>query len=223
MADYGFPFSFGAPQVQDPREQADLAQQWNAFLSDPRGRGALLSAGLTMMQPQGFGQSALGQIGQGIGVAGESVRTQEELDRKQQELERKQQEAESRAIAAESRAREAGSRTEAIGANLELKRADIERKKLLDERNYDIALQKGYRDYRMEVAKRAKMISDAALIGEKGPPPLPDLTEQQWLKANPALRPTNPDAYDRRLGATAPMGEDEGWTTLPNGVRIRER
>ena len=201
---FGLGFDFSQPSTQADPAQDDLAKQWTEFLSDPRGRGALLSAGLTMMQPQGFGQSTLGQIGQGIGSAGESVRTQEALDAKQQEAERKAQESESRARLAESRAGEAGTRSELAGQRIEATRQGQELKRLQDERNYDLGVLKQYQTYAREVGKRNDAERSRALLEGGVARQEPVLSQQQWMRTHPELRSAHPEAYDRRLQEHAP-------------------
>ena len=80
------PFSAqGGDPTQGLPQPQDLQQQWQSFLADPRGRGALLSAGLALLQPPSFGDTAASQIGRAVGAGGESVTTNEALDIKQQE------------------------------------------------------------------------------------------------------------------------------------------
>jgi hypothetical protein len=58
----------------------ELSQRWDQFLADPRGRGALASFGLSLLQPMGFGQSDLGHLGQAVSSAGDSARASEAQD-----------------------------------------------------------------------------------------------------------------------------------------------
>src|SRR5882672_10569734 len=130
MAGFFDPFTPG--QTADPMAGVDpgtydkIRSEWGAFMGDPHGRAALLSAGLSLMQPPSFGDTGAGQIGRAIGTAGESVTANEESDRKKRETDIRQQEADSKgdlrvaqAGAAEARAGTAEARAGAAGSRLE--------------------------------------------------------------------------------------------------------
>lgn len=96
-----------ADPAQVPNAGPGIMQEWGQALQDPNVRGALLSAGLQLMQPQPFGQTFAGGVGQAIGAAGESVTAREKMDLAQTESESRASERESRAGDRESRARTA--------------------------------------------------------------------------------------------------------------------
>lgn len=120
------PFTPGVDQAPnagvDPGTFDRIRNEWGAFLSDPQGRAALMSAGLALMQPPSFGDNATSQIGRAIGSAGQSAQLMEAQDLKRSEFESKdlmrdaQAEARLRtAGAAEQRAENAGVRAGAAG------------------------------------------------------------------------------------------------------------
>src|SRR5690348_3857613 len=90
-----------APSAPD---NSSIGQQWSYALNDPVVRTSLLQAGLMLMQPPGFGQTAAGHIGRAIGSAGEALDRQSEDARKQQETDTKSLLRESQASSAEVRA-----------------------------------------------------------------------------------------------------------------------
>lgn len=131
------PFSPGAiddpTAAVDPNSYSQIRQQWDSFLGQPGGRAALLSAGLALMQPQGFGDNPTAQIGRAIGAAGQSVGQVEGMDLKKAEQESKSELRSAQATAAEARADAAGARAGAAGSALEFRReklaSDTERAK----------------------------------------------------------------------------------------------
>lgn len=128
----------GTPVV-DPDTFGKIRSEWDAFIGDPRGRAALLSTGLAMMQPPSFGDTFTSQLGRALGAGGSSVRATEALDLKQQEADSKDESrqaqsearimnAETRATAAESRSSMAGARMENAGARLQIAQQQLELK-----------------------------------------------------------------------------------------------
>lgn len=80
---------------QEAPPASSAAQEWNDALNDPKVRSTLLSFGLQMMTPAGFGQSTMGQFAQGIGAAGEGLTRADEEDRKASEQARKERDTSS--------------------------------------------------------------------------------------------------------------------------------
>lgn len=108
----------------DPNAPPEVPNPWqsSAFLEDPRMRGALLQAGINLMQPPSFGDNAASLLGRAIGGGAESVSRKEAIDRAQQE-------AESKAALREAQATAAGSRSEASTARLGTAAQSLELKK----------------------------------------------------------------------------------------------
>jgi hypothetical protein len=67
---------FFSPRARND-EQPDPTAQFQGFLEDPRGRAALLQAGLSLMGGRSWGDTPTSQIGRAIGSAGEGIRAQE--------------------------------------------------------------------------------------------------------------------------------------------------
>lgn len=114
------------PQEEDygafsPPDQSGLADQWNGFLADPRGRAALASFGVQLMQPLSAGQSGVGHVGAALGQAGESVRGTEAADLKLSEAESKNELRGSQAATAEARANTAATRAAALNSETDSK------------------------------------------------------------------------------------------------------
>lgn len=81
----------GNTSQPDPQtDPTGAASEWSQALTDPKVRSSLLSFGLQLMQPPGFGQTGLGQIAQGIGAAGQTLDAQDVEDRADRELARKE-------------------------------------------------------------------------------------------------------------------------------------
>lgn len=77
-------------QETDP---ATASNQWDSWLQRPGNRTALLQMGVNLMQPQGFGQTTAGAIGQAIGAGGEAVGRSEDIDLKSQLADAKMRQA----------------------------------------------------------------------------------------------------------------------------------
>lgn len=95
MPDYDDTDPFLEPATK-PQSGPGLMTEWNDALNDPTVRASLLSAGLALMQPPGFGQTGAGQLAQVVGAAGETVGQREKMDEASRGLDIKQQEADSR-------------------------------------------------------------------------------------------------------------------------------
>lgn len=80
-----------------PGGMGGLADQWRGFMQDPANRAFMLSAGLSMMQPRGSGQTTIGHMAQSFGAGAEAARNVQAGEEGRQERESVQ------------RAREAGS------------------------------------------------------------------------------------------------------------------
>lgn len=182
-----------------------LRDQWTTFMEQPGGRAALLSAGLSLMQPPSFGDTPTSQIGRALGVAGETVGHQEAMNLKQREADIKQQDASSKELlrssqadAATSRADTAAARLGTQASNLQLQQERLaagERQKTLQQR---IKLSADYGRYRGAIEAR-NLAKDKAYENNR-------LT-------NPQLQPPqhetimSPEDYfaqaERALGGTA--------------------
>lgn len=207
---------FGTPDIAvnpnpDPSTFATLKGQWDQFLADPKGRGALASFGLALMQPVGVGQSTVGHVGQAIGNAGEAVQEANTRDQKQSEAESKAALREARATAAETRAGAAQSRAEtaamragAMGDRLGFQQRDIEAK---NERNRLSNLLRAQSQYQQYVANTQKQ-NDNPL---RTLPQEPILGFKEWVARNPAL------ATGLRLdtGQPPPSGGQIDQTDVP--------
>lgn len=159
-----------------------LKDQWTTFMDDPGGRAALLSMGLSLMQPPNFGDTATSQIGRALGVAGETVGRREAMDVKQRETGVKEQEAESKQLlrasqadAATSRADTAAARLGTQAGNLQLQRERLEsteRQRSLQQR---IKLSADYGRYRGAIEARNlakdKAYENAKLLNPQLQPP----------------------------------------------------
>lgn len=88
------PFQPSAPE-SDATPPASIAQEWTDALNDPKVRSSLLSAGLTLMSPQPYGQTTMGHFAQAIGSAGETLSRQDEETRKDREQARKERDTNS--------------------------------------------------------------------------------------------------------------------------------
>lgn len=88
----------------------------SAALEDPRARAALLSFGLSLMQPMSIGQTPLGHLGQSIGAAGQSVTANEAADLKEFEAESKADLRTAQADTAAAKAETAATRAQAASA-----------------------------------------------------------------------------------------------------------
>lgn len=215
MAD--MPFDFGVPQ---PVQQAgsDLAAGWDNFLSDPRGRAALLSFGAQMMQPMGFGQTGAGHFGASLGAAGEGARNQEASDLKDREAESKDalraaqgDSAISRAQAAEARAGAAGANSANMATRLEIARLTEEGKDTRARSMNQIRVSNMYQGYvkmQNEANRRASLT---------GSPAQPVKTQDEWLQLHPHLQGMVSSGREPVVGG-APSSNDPGGYSLPPSV-----
>jgi hypothetical protein len=110
------------PQVD---ATGDLRKQWEGVLADPNGRAALMSFGLSLMQPMNFGQTPAGHFASSVGEAGSALRTIEAGDLKKQELDSKAGLREAQANLAGARAETAGARAGGEASRLELAREKL--------------------------------------------------------------------------------------------------
>jgi hypothetical protein len=185
MASIVDPFSPGP--IEDPTAGVDpstytkVKQEWDAFLGNPQGRAALLSMGLSLMQPPSFGDTGAGQIGRAIGAAGESATSNQLMGLKEREQESKAELRSSQATAAEARAATAGARAETAGARLGMQ---AEQLRSMNERNLlgnRVRLSGMYQNYVRDIAKAN---ANAQLLGGAQQPVLP---MNDWIKQNPML------------------------------------
>lgn len=161
------------------------------FMDDPRARAALLSFGLSMMQPPSFGDNAVSQIGRAIGAGGEAVGRVEAQARKDAEFGLKAQEVESRqdlraaqADAATSRAETAAARASTVGdRNLyTAERLRLEQERLEQQKGYQgiqnqIRISNAYQKYVKDTTERNNDIGRP-----RNQPPEPILDYATWLQ-----------------------------------------
>lgn len=173
----------------DPGTFDKIRGEWGSFLSDPRGRAALMSAGLALTQPPSFGDNAGSQIGRAIGTMGESGRLMEAQSLKRDELDSKDAmrsaQADARmmtADAAQQRAEAAGARLGTAGAQLELRRQGLENAQQRSQLSSRLRLSTMYQN---DVARINKENANAKLLGQ---PEKPIVPFTDWVKNNPALR-----------------------------------
>lgn len=197
------PFALGPnddPTADLPDEGTfnKLRDQWTTFMEQPGGRAALLSAGLSLMQPPSFGDNPTAQIGRALGVAGETVGRREAMDVKQRETGVKEQEAESKQLlrasqadAATSRADTAAARLGTQGANLQLQRERLDAARQHQSLQERIKLSADYGRYRGGIEARniaaKKNYENAKLVN-------PQLQEPQYEKI------LGPDEYFANAG-----------------------
>jgi hypothetical protein len=160
-------------------------QEWSTALNDPGVRAALLSTGLQLMQPAGFGQTSVGHLGMGIGAAGETTNIREKMDTEQEKLGIAKQEALSKqdlraatANAAEARSGTASERNLRIG---EQEKSKTERAKWQNL----IRVQGQHQAYMRDMARiNQKRTSD--IVSPQPALPVDDF--HTWLGKNPQLK-----------------------------------
>lgn len=115
------------PENQAPAQSAgsDLAGQWRSWIDAPGNRAALLQFGISLMQPMGYGQNALGHVGQALGSAGEAVQRQRGQQLKEEEAASKMD-----LRAAQAERAEAGARVAGMGSEVAAERARIAQEQL---------------------------------------------------------------------------------------------
>jgi hypothetical protein len=160
-----------------------VRQEWSTFLEDPKGRAALMSAGIALMQPQ-WGGNTTSAIGQAIGAAGQSATANQAMDIRESEAESKQDLRSSQAQAAEARAGAAGARAGAAGDRLQFQREKLQSDQQLRTMGLRIRANSDYNRY-------VKALEDQNI---KGPlldtkyVPKPSPSFKDYVSANPALR-----------------------------------
>jgi hypothetical protein len=158
----------------DPKTYQDISQQWNTFLSDPKGRAAMLQTGIAMSQPLAWGQSNFGALTGALGSGGEAVGRVEAMDLKQQEAESKAQLRDAQSMMAETRARESGAKSDIAAERLRNQQDALKLKAWSD-------LRKGYETYRKNVEAENSNILRTA-------PPTPVLPIDEWIRTQPSAR-----------------------------------
>lgn len=246
------PFTPGATAdptagIGDPSAYANLVGQWNQFLSDPRGRGALLSAGLALMQPRSFGDTPASQIGRAIGAGGESIRSADTQDLKEREVASKEELRGAQATAAEARAgaatanantaaTRAAAATDRLALMRELEQGRTDRLNLAQRVRLSDLYQRHINQIATQNARNQRQNADPLNRGAPGFQPLPILpvpTMQQWLQTHPAevqglfpseAAPTGPAAtgVSSAVGGGAPAipGSGGGPTRTPPAAAI---
>lgn len=109
-----------------PEQQADIASQWTAKLSDPNVRAMIMQTGLALMQPVGLGQTAAGHVGQAVGQGFEASDRVVGGQLAEREQQRKERDTDSRMDERAARAQVAEARLGTAGAGLDLKRQGLE-------------------------------------------------------------------------------------------------
>lgn len=173
----------------DPNAFDKIRNEWGSFLSDPKGRAAVMSMGLALTQPPSFGDNAISQIGRAVGAGAESGRVIDKQEEQQRELDSKvaMREAQSQARlttadAAQQRAEAAGARLGTAGAQLELRRQGLENAQQRSQLSSRLRLSTMYQN---DVAQINKQNANAKLLGQ---PEKPILPFKDWVANNPALR-----------------------------------
>lgn len=203
----------------NPQMFAQIQDQLSAFMGNPQGRAALLSAGLALMQPPSFGDTGAGQIGRAIGAAGESATANQMMDIKERDITSKEDIRGARAVAAEagasaalSRAETAATRAGAIGQGVDFKREQLRAQQERNMLNNRVRLSNMYQQY---VAGVAKQNQNAQLLNQ---PQVPVKPMGDWIRENPilsemGLMPAMPDATEPTTAAPSPLDDA---TTVPS-------
>lgn len=173
--------------VEGPVSSPGIMQEWNDALNDPGVRGALLSAGLSLMQPPQFGQTTMGSIGEAIGAAGQSVAQREKMDTVQREADSKEALRGAQADSATSRSETAAARAGTAAANaqtattrLQLQQQEGDRKKEQGRLSAILRAQGLYQNYVKDVNKRN---ADVLRTG-----PAEEVKSfDDWIATNPEL------------------------------------
>lgn len=185
------------PQPGGIPQQQGALDQFGNFMDDPRARAALLSFGISMMQPRAFADTPMSQLGRALGTAGESVDRVVGQDRKDVELGIKAQEAdskqdlrtaqagaaESRAYAAETRANAANERTGFQAQQLDLRRQMLQQIQERHGINARLRVQQAY-------AKEVERINEEnnSPLRPRAQPPTPIPSFDQWAGSKPEVR-----------------------------------
>jgi hypothetical protein len=192
----------------DPQTYDKIASQWTSFLDQPGGRASVLSAGLALMQPGGWGQNGAAQIGSAIGAGGEAMGRVEAMNLKQRE-------ADSKDMLRAAQADAAGARAGAAGQALEVQRLRNEGALTLGQLRAASQLRQMHSSYeKATLAEKNKIEGDILNppVGKpghrEGPTPLPF---EQWLQRDPAAR-----ELAARTGYS--LGGGAGTTTAPPAV-----
>lgn len=174
--DSGQAFAGDVVQPQDGATGFDvgkLSQEWKTWLDDPQNKAALMQFGISLMQPVGLGQSALGHLGQAVGAGGEAANRLAKEQLNEEEATSKQGLRESQATAAEQRATTAQARLEGAGVRDELRRQQIENSRLNAQLSAETKLTTAY----------SKQKADHEFLNPGKPFP----TFEQWKATNPQL------------------------------------
>lgn len=206
MAEYD-PFTPGPidPAAVDPNAANVMMQ----FLADPRGRAALLSTGLAMLQPQSFGDSGVSAAARAIGAGGESARLSEAQELKREEVSSKSDLRAAQAMNAEERVRTAGARLDTAATRLGFLE-EAERGK--NERNRLGNIIRSQNIYNQEKKLWDKQQDPLMLPKGQAPVPFPDY--ETWLQSKPTLLEAIRGGGSGRGGSGAGGGPD---TTVPTG------
>lgn len=152
--------------------------EWGQFLSDPKGRAALMSFGLAMMQPVAPGQSSLGHFGQAIGNAAGSLQEEEARELKAEDVA-------SKGEAREARAWGVGQRAIAEQERLGNYRARTELAAKGQELSREKGLRQAWNEARREYGRRKDAHERLKPMGSKGEsyPAFPDI--ETYMKSDP--------------------------------------
>lgn len=186
------------PPQQQGVEQGGLVGQWKSWLSDPANQSALTQFGVSLMQPVGLGQTALGHVGQAIGSAGAAAgRVQkEELD---------QQKADATSELRESQLQNSTVRNQASGDRLELSRERLAMQQRLEDLRRNTQLYIAYNNH----------VTKLRAANELSTTPTPVPTFEEWVGANPAL-------VEQSGATTKPKETSSTSTAAPKVGEVRK-
>lgn len=210
MADITDPFTPG--KTIDPTAGVDpntfdaIRGQWDTFMANPQGRAALLSAGIALMQPPSFGDTAAGQIGRAIGAGGQSATANQAMDIKASEAESKQSLREAQSTLAGARAETADARAGAAADRTRYLRDKLQQDERLRMFGHRIRASADYNRY-------VKQLQDENIKGPLLDPkyvakPIPSF--QDYVAANPALRGLVPGDEEGDIPGSVPRTTTRG-------------
>lgn len=171
-----------------------IKDQWNTFLDQPGGRAALLSAGLSLMQPPSFGDTPTAQIGRAIGAGGEALSRQEVMDTKLREAASKEDLRTAQANTAAANAGTAEARAATAAGRLQVQQEQLEHAKRVSAFQEEIKARIAYGRAVDAIHRRNEMIrkqndQNKLLYGPKATitPEIPVPSAEEWISKNSGL------------------------------------